>query len=360
MAKKKSSILINTLVLFVVTFVAILALAIVNQVTTEPIEQAEINARAEVYETVYADAENFSEVENSETLIENSAQMLTDAGYDGCSINDVLAVTDTAGNIEGYVIAATSPNGYGGDIQIAIGIKDGTLTGFDVITLNETAGLGSKAAESEFKDQFAGKSAETLEYTKTGASADNEIDAISGATITTNAVTEAVNAAITFYQDSFGGGLQAEEELDTMEKAYPDVDLDALTPVDVVDGESDDVTVDDVQMTADGGYIITATAHNGYDGDLQIALGIGSDSVIKGFATVVCNETPALGGQCESDEFAEQFVGMKADTVTYVSADAVLENNEIDAITSATITTNAVVTAVNGAVDYYNSQLKGE
>lgn len=361
MAKKKSSILTNTLVLFVVTFIAVLALAVVNQVTKEPIAQAEINARAEVYKIVYPDAENFAEVENSESLIEGSAEMLTGVGYDGCFINDVLAVTDAGGSIKGYVIAATSPSGYGGDLQVAVGItKDSVITGFSVVSHSETAGLGSKCTEPEFTSQFANKPAKTLEYTKSGATADNQIDAISGATISTNAATEAANAAIAFYQSNFGGGLQAEEEVDPMQKAFPDVDLDAIAPYEFTAVSNDDYTVDDVQTAGDEGYIITVTSHNAYDGDLQIALGIGKDGIIKGFAAIVCNETKALGGQCTSDEFAAQFAGMKAEEVKYVPSGAKAENNEIDMIASATITTNAVTTAVNGAIDFYNSNLKGE
>lgn len=361
MEKKKSNIFINTLVLVIVTLVCVALLAVVNQITRGPIEQAEIDARAEIYKTVYADAENFAEVDGAEAMLENSAQVLTTAGFDGCYVNDVLSVTDDSGNIEGYVVAATSPSGYGGDLQIAIGItKDGKLTGFDVVSNSETAGLGSKCTEDEFKSQFAGKAASTIEYTKTGATEDNQIDAISGATITTNAVTEAVNAAIIFYQANFAGGVQAAEEVDPMQKAFPDADIDALTSCEVKAVSAEDYTVDAVDAAGDLGYIITVTAHNGYDGDLQIALGIGNDGIIKGFATVVCNETKALGGQCTSDEFAQMFVGMTANTVTYVASGAKVENNEIDAIASATITTKAVLTAVNGAVDYYNAELKGE
>lgn len=359
--KKKSSVFINTLVLLIVTFVAVLALAVVNQITQGPIAQAEINARAEIYKVVYPDAENFAEMEDTETLLENSAAALTNAGYDGCIINDVLAVEDSSNAIKGYVIAATSPSGYGGDIQVALGITaEGKITGFDVVSNSETAGLGSKCTEPEFKNQFAGKAASILEYTKNGASADNEIDAISGATITTNAVTEAANAAIVFYQENFGGGVEETEEADPMEKAFPGADLTALTTVEINDGEGEDYTIDEVNEVPNQGYIITATAHNGYDGDLQIAVGIGNDGTFKGFAAVVCNETPPLGGQCTSDEFAAQFADMKLGTVSHVPSGADKNNNEIDAISGATITTNAVLTAVNGAVDYYNTQLKGE
>lgn len=361
MANKKSSILKNTLVLFAVTFIAVLALAVVNQVTKEPIAQAEINARAEVYKVVYPDAQGFGEIEDSQSLIDGSAEMLTGAGLDGCFVNDALAVKDASSNTVGYVIAATSPSGYGGNIQVALGItKDGVITGFNVVANSETAGLGSKCTEPEFTSQFAGKSAQTLAYSKTGASADNEIDAISGATISTNACTEAANAAIAFYQANFGGGLQKVEEKDPMEKAFPDVALDKMTPVDVIATSNDKYTIDAVSNADGQGYIITATAHNGYDGDLQIALGIGNDGVVKGFATVVCNETPGLGSQCEGDEFAAQFVGLTAQEVKSVPSGAKVENNEIDAIAAATYTTNAVTTAVNGAIDYYNANLKGE
>lgn len=362
MAKKKSSILVNTLVLVIVTVVAVFLLAVVNQVTRGPIEEAEINARAEVYKVVYPNSEFFAEVEDSENLISGSEEALSSAGYEGCYINDVLAVTDESKqNIKGYVISATSPSGYGGDLEVAVGITtEGEITGMNVVSNSETAGIGSKCTEPDFTSQFAGKKAAVLEYTSSGATADNEIDAVSGATITTNAVTEAVNAAIVFYQTNFGGGLEAEEAEDPMQKAFPDADMSTLTPYEFTPVSTDEYTVDDVQTVGEDGYIITVTAHNAYAGDLKIALGVGNDSMIKGFSVLESNETKPLGGQCTSDEFAQQFVGMKAEEVKYVPSAATVENNEIDLIAGATITTNAVVTAVNGAVDFYNSNLKGE
>lgn len=204
MAKKKSNIFTNTLVLLIVTFICVALLAVVNQVTRGPIEQAEINARAQTYRAVYPDAQNFSEVEGTDALLENAPALLSAAGYDGCYINDTLCVTDANGNAAGYVVAATSPNGYGGEIQIAIGISsDGIITGFQPISHSETPGFGAKCEEDVFKEQFKGMSASAIEYSKTGATKDNEIDAISGATRSTNAITEAVNSAIIFYQENF-------------------------------------------------------------------------------------------------------------------------------------------------------------
>lgn len=332
MSKKKSGIFINTLVLVLVTFVAITALAVVNQVTKEPIAQAEINARAEVYKVVYPNAEKFAEIENSESLLEGSADFLKNAGYDGCFINDALSVTDNSGNIKGYVIAATSPSGYGGDIQIAVGISsDGKITGFNVVSNNETAGLGSKCTEPEFTSQFADKPATVLEYTKSGATADNQIDAISGATITTNAVTEAVNAAIVFYQENFGGGIK--------EKAV-------------------NAVVDNAEET-DNGYKITVTTTKGFAGNITLAVEIGKDAEIKGFEIISSNETQGYGAKAQEPDYAAQFVGLKADKIQSVATGANRDNNEIDAISGATFTTKAVDIAVNEAIKYYQENYGG-
>ena len=81
-----------------------------------------------------------------------------------------------------------------------------TVTGIEMLSISETAGLGMKAKEADFKDQFKDKNVEKFTYTKTGESGDDMIDAISGATITTNAVTNAVDSALVYFQNELGGG----------------------------------------------------------------------------------------------------------------------------------------------------------
>ena len=83
--------------------------------------------------------------------------------------------------------------------------EDGTVNGISFLSISETAGLGMKADTDEFKGQFADRNAASFSVTKTGASADNEIDAISGATITTNAVTKGVNAGLAAIEYLKGG-----------------------------------------------------------------------------------------------------------------------------------------------------------
>lgn len=202
MSNKKSGILKNVVVLLAVTFVSVLLLAVVNQVTARPIALAEIEARNAVYQMVFEDAKNFSEIKNLDKLIEEHSKKSSSV----CTINDAMTALDENSQEIGFVIAATSPNGYGGDIQIAVGItNNGVITDFSVVSHSETAGLGSNATKPEFSSQFSGKPAQELEYTKTGAKEENQIDAISGATITTNAVTQATNAAIEFYNNVLKG-----------------------------------------------------------------------------------------------------------------------------------------------------------
>ena len=191
----KSGFLKNCLALLAITLVAGFALSAVNEITKEPIALAEEKARSEAYQTVFAVVQ-FDTVEDAEALM-----MRFQAENTYCSVDDVLEAKDKNGNSIGYVMSATSPSGYGGDIRIAVGISSVTeeITGFSVLANSETAGLGAKCTEDFFTSQFAGKSAHGISYTKTGASDNTQIDAISGATVTTNAVTEAVNCALDFY-----------------------------------------------------------------------------------------------------------------------------------------------------------------
>ena len=124
---------------------------------------------------------------------------------EGVDVDSAVSADDASGNKMGYVINVTSHEGYVGDISISMGIDDqGTVKGIEILKISETAGLGMKAKEDSFKGQFKDKNVTQFSYTKSGASADFEIDAISGATITTKAVTNAVNAGLECFR-SLGG-----------------------------------------------------------------------------------------------------------------------------------------------------------
>jgi electron transport complex protein RnfG len=97
----------------------------------------------------------------------------------------------------------TEAKGYGGTIRVLTGINpDGTVAGVEILEITETAGLGMKAKEVSFREQYAGKSAAIgLVVSKGGAAPGNSIDALTGATITSKAVTEAVNLALRLFAE---------------------------------------------------------------------------------------------------------------------------------------------------------------
>ncbi len=197
----------NTLILSAITIVAGCLLGLVYEITKAPIAQAQENAKQEAYKTVLADAAEFTVDETLDSA--GAADVLLEAGYAGDDITEVAEAKDASGEVMGYVITVTSHEGYGGDIRLSVGIlSDGTVKGIEMLDISETAGLGMKATEDDFKNQFKDKQVEKFSYTKSGEDGDDKIDALSGATITTNAVTNAVDSALVYFQNVLGGSAQ--------------------------------------------------------------------------------------------------------------------------------------------------------
>lgn len=194
----------DALILFAITLIAGLMLGVVNDITKEPIAQQEQKAKNEACQNVFAAADSFEAQELADSA--QIEQALTDAGISGADIDELMAAKDASGALLGYVITVTDHEGYGGDIQFSMGItNEGTLNGISLLSISETAGLGMRAGEV-LVPQFADKNVSRFTYTKTGATADSEIDAISGATITTNAVVNGVNAGLAYFDKILKGG----------------------------------------------------------------------------------------------------------------------------------------------------------
>lgn len=201
----KNTIIKDALKLFCITLVAGVLLGFVYEITKDPIKKQEQETKQRAYQTVFTDATSFKESDTVTAAVEKSSELLSDAtitggaDFSGITISEALEAYDSSDSLIGYVMNVITSNGYGGDIKVSIGIRmDGTVTGMEILSISETAGLGMKAAESKFKNQFKDKNVDQFEYTKVGATKENEIDTISGATITTKAVTGAVNAGICF------------------------------------------------------------------------------------------------------------------------------------------------------------------
>ena len=133
-------------------------------------------------------------------------------GFEAQTIDELLLAKDASGATIGLVEIISTTEGYGGGMQFSMGIaSDGTTKGISFLSLSETAGLGMRADTDDFKNQFKDKNVEAFSYTKSGASADDEIDALSGATLTTNAVTNGVNAGICCFNYCNESGLLSGE-----------------------------------------------------------------------------------------------------------------------------------------------------
>lgn len=200
-----NNIVKNTLILTAITVVSGLLLGVVYGITKEPIAQAQENTKQEAYRTVLSDASEFETVEFD---VDAAASLLSENGYTSDVITEIAEGTDASGATVGYVISVQSSEAYDGSLSLSVGIaSDGTVKGIEMLEISETAGLGMKADEAEFKDQFKDKNVQKFTYTKTGEDGDDKIDAISGATITTNAVTNAVDSALVYFQNELGGGV---------------------------------------------------------------------------------------------------------------------------------------------------------
>ena len=202
-----NSIVKDTLSITVITLVAGLALGIVQDITAGPIAQQQEKAKQEAYQAVFEDADSFEEFLPDETKqAVDLVTYLDENGYDAQTVDEIMTAKDASGETLGYAFTITSSEGYGGDIQFAMGVQnDGKQNRISILSIEETAGLGMKADTDEFKDQFKDKKVEKFTYTKNGAAADDEIDAISGATITTNAMTNGINAGLCAFRYVEGG-----------------------------------------------------------------------------------------------------------------------------------------------------------
>lgn len=200
----KNTIVKDTIAITLITLIAGLALGGIQGITAEPIAQQQQLAKDEAYKAVFADADTFETiVEAEDPAIE---AYLDENGYPSQTINEVVQALDASGSPLGYAFTVTTSEGYGGDIQFAMGVKDdNTVNGISILSIAETAGLGMKADTDEFKSQFADKNVEKFEYTKNGATDDSQIDALSGATITTNAMVNGVNAGLCAFAYEKGG-----------------------------------------------------------------------------------------------------------------------------------------------------------
>lgn len=181
-------------ILFLITLISGLALGFVYEVTAEArAYQKELKIQQTCKEA-FQGADSFEEIG-----VVASEEMMAQATTLGVNFDTVFQAKNAEGNVVGYIVSVVSSEGYGGNIGLYVGIsQDGTVKGVSILEIAETPGLGMEAG-NVLTPQFADKNVKEFVFTKTGATQENEVDAISGATVTTEAITNGVNMALSMF-----------------------------------------------------------------------------------------------------------------------------------------------------------------
>lgn len=213
MNEKNSSMVKDAVILCLITLILGAVLAGVYAMTKGPIDAAQAKANNEACSAVVANGDSVKDSDPEAVKAAEGYLQGHDLSNTEISAGDALSnyveisevhPTDQGGNV--YLADATK--GYGGKISFALGVgADGVITGISITSQAETAGLGANCENEDWQKGFAGKvlpsNASDEMYNKTSAT-DSQVQALSGATVTSRAITRAVKG-ILFYDESVRG-----------------------------------------------------------------------------------------------------------------------------------------------------------
>ena len=214
MKETKSSMIKDAVILCLITLVLGAVLAGVYAVTKGPIDAAQAKANNEACSAVVSNGDSVKD--SDEELVKKAVEFLGSHDLSGTEVKE----GDTLSNyIEisevhpteqgGSVYLADATKGYGGKISFALGVDEtGAITGIAITSQSETAGLGANCENESWQAGFTGKvlpdNRSDEMYRKNGES-ESQIQALSGATVTSRAITRAVKA-ILFYNETVKEG----------------------------------------------------------------------------------------------------------------------------------------------------------
>lgn len=300
-AKKENNLwkmLAPIVVLVAICLVVTAALAGTNAVTKPMIEAAEQKKADAALAVVLPEGESF------ETM-----------ALDG--LPEGVTAASKAGNGAGYVFTVTT-KGFDAGLVVMVGLDDtGAISGVKVLSHKETAGIGTNVVDdgTPFLTQLPGM---------TDVSG---IEATSGATMSSNGVTNAIQTAFDAYTIASGGTVEA--KVAPKPESLTDEVLAQYFP-----GAS--FTEVSGGMVSDAGTVVYG-ASAGMMGDVPVAVLFGSDDAVLGIVVDVMNETPGIGDLCGEPEFTDRFIG-------------VTSGSEVDAISGSTITSEAIKAGVDAAI----------
>ena len=281
-------------ILGIISLVAALVLAATNAITEGPIQEIAMKALRESFSAVMP-ADAYEEI-------------TVPAEYDVRS----LYAAKNGDEVIGWCVTAAGM-GYNGEVAVTLGVgTDGLVTGCAVgdTSFAETPGFGARAKEASFQDQFVG-----LDAVNGGS-----FEALTGATVTSNAILNAVNKALLCVDEV------------AMEKAP------ATTPLVAFGAPAEKPAASAAPLTGD----VREGSAKGFQSDVNVQVSLDASGAVTGLVIESGNETPGFGTRCAEDAaFIEQFIG-KSGPFTL--------GEGVDALSGATVTSTAVVEASNPAL----------
>ena len=244
-------------------------LGFVNSITAEPIAQRAAEAAEAARRSVFAEADAFEQLELS-----------ADSGVDNC----YAAMKN--GEMIGYVVQ-TTVSGFGGPIEVQTGLDfDCNVTGISVggSKFAETPGLGARTKDREFQAQFAGVTIPVQ--------VGNNVDAVTGATVSSGAVCSAVNKGGYFVRDLINPPAE--------DNRPEDLQFGGVLPgATTKQQETAPAGVDEL-YTSDAGVVVYVTG-DGRNGPMQVQVGIGHSGQVAGvyIDPAKHKETEGLGDMVE-------------------------------------------------------------
>ena len=203
--ERKKAIPKPVIILLVITLIAGLALSGVYVMTKDTIEENKAAANKAALMQVLPEAADFTT--DAELQARLAAQGDSyNPSFGGAKIQGAAVGVDASGNVVGYAVTVFNSDSYDGGLTLVVGIReDGTVNSISFTELHDTAGMGMKCGDPEFKDQFNNVKVEKFTLNKAGGSTEDDvIDSVSGASMTSGAVVNAVNAALDFVSDRIG------------------------------------------------------------------------------------------------------------------------------------------------------------
>ncbi len=343
--------------LTIISIVAAISLAGTNLATKDIIENRAGGERAEAMKQLLPAATKF-ETESVENL-----------PLDG------LYIATENNSAVGYVGQITT-QGYAGPIEVLVALnKDLQLAGIRVggSDFAETAGLGALVKEEAFTSQYAGKNIPLLLTKPNTAKPDtNEVDQVSGATISSKAVNNSVNyLASQLQQFATGGSINPdiaavladmpvaaempEESTSTMGEAENPVHVLAKNAT-AIELQIENSKLQHMFVLKEDdkvvGYIAQATAE-GFEDMVETLVAVDTNYAVTGIIVGAHNfhETPGIGSQTQDENFTKRYIGKKAPITMTEEGKANTDANEVDQITGATFSSKAVNKGVNIALN---------